>query len=183
VKVPSRPFRARDGREFAVRSAIPADAGRILDLAVRVALEEPERNVPEPGEVALDADAIARAVRRAAQARNSLHLVAESEGALAGWLTLEGGRHRKLRHTAELGMAVARAWRRQGVGRALLASMAEAARAGGELRRVTLQVFATNEPALALYRSFGFSVEGVQRGQVRIGDRFVDRVLMALDLR
>jgi len=61
--------------------------------------------------------------------------------------------------------------------------MAEAARAGGELRRVTLQVFATNEPALALYRSFGFSVEGVQRGQVRIGDRFVDRVLMALDLR
>jgi len=182
MKIESRQARTRDGRPFAVRSALPSDAGRVLDLAAAIATREPQWNVPEPGEVTLAAQAIEAAIRRAAAAPNAMHLVAEADGALVGWLTLDGERHAKLRHTAELGMGVAPEWRRQGVGRALLEAMGREARREGALRRVTLSVFASNLPAIGLYRACGFEVEGIQRAQVRIGETFVDRLLMALDL-
>ena len=49
--------------------------------------------------------------------------------------------------------------RRRGVGRRLLLDLAEAAIQLGSAR-MTLEVRASNEPAQALYRSFGFAVTG-----------------------
>jgi ribosomal-protein-alanine N-acetyltransferase len=50
-------------------------------------------------------------------------------------------------------------WRRQGIGRQLLLNLAELALAIGA-RRMTLEVRPSNEPAQALYHSFGFEVSG-----------------------
>lgn len=50
-------------------------------------------------------------------------------------------------------------WRRQGIGRQLLLNLAELSLAIGA-RRMTLEVRLSNEPAQALYRSFGFEVSG-----------------------
>ena len=50
-------------------------------------------------------------------------------------------------------------WRRQGIGRQLLLNLAELSLAIGA-RRMTLEVRPSNEPAQALYRSFGFEVSG-----------------------
>ena len=56
-------------------------------------------------------------------------------------------------------MAVAREWRGQGVGAALLVAATDWARARG-LHKLSLGVFAHNEAALGLYRKFGFVEEG-----------------------
>ncbi|MQS04038.1 GNAT family N-acetyltransferase [Streptomyces alkaliterrae] len=79
------------------------------------------------------------------------------------------------------GLAVAVAARGRGVARALLRAAAERARARGA-RRVTLRVLAPNAPARALYAAEGYVEEGVQREEFRIDGRYVDDVLMALDL-
>jgi [ribosomal protein S18]-alanine N-acetyltransferase len=50
-------------------------------------------------------------------------------------------------------------WRRQGIGRQLLLNLVELSHAIGA-RRMTLEVRASNGGAQALYRSFGFEVEG-----------------------
>jgi [ribosomal protein S18]-alanine N-acetyltransferase len=50
-------------------------------------------------------------------------------------------------------------WRRQRIGRQLLLGLVELARAIGA-RRMTLEVRVSNEPAQALYRSFGFEIAG-----------------------
>jgi ribosomal-protein-alanine N-acetyltransferase len=50
-------------------------------------------------------------------------------------------------------------WRRQGIGRQLLLSLADLSMAIGA-RRMTLEVRVSNEAAQALYRSFGFEVVG-----------------------
>lgn len=50
-------------------------------------------------------------------------------------------------------------WRRQGIGRQVLVNLVELSVAIGA-RRMTLEVRASNEPAQALYRSFGFVVAG-----------------------
>lgn len=50
-------------------------------------------------------------------------------------------------------------WRRQGIGRQLLLNLVELSVAIGA-RRMTLEVRASNEPAQALYRAFGFELTG-----------------------
>jgi RimJ/RimL family protein N-acetyltransferase len=59
----------------------------------------------------------------------------------------------------EIGMAVARAWRGQGVGTALLEEAIAWARAEG-LHKLSLGVFAHNEAAIGLYKKVGFAEEG-----------------------
>jgi RimJ/RimL family protein N-acetyltransferase len=66
----------------------------------------------------------------------------------------------------ELGMMVTREWRGRGVGSALVAAAIAWSREQG-LHKLTLSVFPHNEPAIALYRKFGFVEEGRRVKQIR----------------
>jgi len=110
-------------------------------------------------------------------------LVALVDGEVAGYVKL--GRATPLAasdHVATVnGLAVSPAFRRRGVGRALMDAAAGEARRRGA-RRLTLRVLGPNEDARRLYESAGFVVEGVQREEFLLEGRYVDDVLMALDL-
>jgi ribosomal protein S18 acetylase RimI-like enzyme len=105
------------------------------------------------------------------------------DGSVAGYVALgtptalDSNRHVVLIR----GLAVAPSAQRRGVGRALLAAAEAAARERGA-RKITLRVLGTNPGAQALYEAYGFVVEGVQRGEFLLDGRYVDDVLMALDL-
>ena len=83
---------------------------------------------------------------------------------------------------AELGMLVARDWRNQGVGSALMdAGLQWARRAGGH--KVALQLWPLNHAAMALYRKFGFVQEGLlRRHYPRRNGELWDAVVMGLVL-
>jgi [ribosomal protein S18]-alanine N-acetyltransferase len=61
-----------------------------------------------------------------------------------------------------LSIAVDPAWRRQGVGDALIALVLKTLHEQ-KLRRVTLEVRVSNRPACRLYRKFGFKEIGIRR--------------------
>jgi RimJ/RimL family protein N-acetyltransferase len=69
----------------------------------------------------------------------------------------------------EIGMMVARDWRGQGVGSALVAAAIEWGREH-RLHKLTLSVFPHNEAAIALYRRFNFEEEGYRPKQMRRSD-------------
>jgi RimJ/RimL family protein N-acetyltransferase len=71
------------------------------------------------------------------------------------------GYHRD--HVLEFHMDVLPAWRRRGVGTALVEALVDWARAGGEVRKVEAPVLGWNEPVLALLRKMGFEEEGRAR--------------------
>jgi ribosomal protein S18 acetylase RimI-like enzyme len=110
-------------------------------------------------------------------------LVAERDGRVVGWAKVEhptpfpSSAH--VWHVT--GLAVDPDAQGTGVGRALVEALIDEARKRGG-RRLTLRVFAPNEPARRLYERMGFEVEGVLRGEFRAGDDYVDDILMALDL-
>ncbi|MBA2385279.1 MAG: GNAT family N-acetyltransferase, partial [Actinobacteria bacterium] len=81
-----------------------------------------------------------------------------------------------------LGLMVAAAHRRRGIGTRLLAGAVDWARSAG-VRKLELHVFPHNEGAIALYESFGFRREGLRRGHYRRDGEDVDAVLMALTVR
>jgi len=120
-------------------------------------------------------------VRRVVQARlqrGAVHLVALDGGQLVGWCDVTPKEHPTLRHSGVLGLGVAAAHRRRGIGQRLLTATLEAAVAGG-LSRVELIVRADNGPAIALYERLGFATEGLCRRYLQIGGIGFDARLMA----
>ncbi|MDA1264641.1 MAG: GNAT family N-acetyltransferase [Planctomycetota bacterium] len=99
---------------------------------------------------------------------------------LAGMLMARGGDRQRNQHVSSLGMSVSAAHRGQGLGRQLLVTCLDWAREHELVRRVELNVIADNAPAVHLYRSLGFEVEGVQRGIYQRNGRLHDQYVMAV---
>ena len=70
-------------------------------------------------------------------------------------------------------------FRRQGIGGRLIRQTLAAARAFG-LHRVELTVRENNIVAIALYKKFGFAVEGLQRKRILVDGVYENVVLMGL---
>ena len=83
-----------------------------------------------------------------------------------------------MEHAGVLGLGVLAKFRGQGLGRALLSHCLEHAPRVG-LWRVGLQVFDSNAPAVALYTSLGFRIEGRQRRLRRWNGVDEDQLAMA----
>lgn len=89
----------------------------------------------------------------------------------------------KERHKATVfGMYVRAEARGRGFGRALLSAVLDAARTRGGIRAVDLRVSAENLAAVRLYERCGFSTYGVEPLAIRVGDFFLAKAHMALDL-
>ena len=119
--------------------------------------------------------------RRLADAPEGTYpLVAEVDGEVVGQLTLHSNPTRPRRaHAGALGMAVRDDWHGRGVGTALMAACLDLADNWLNLTRVELEVYTDNEPALRLYKKFGFEIEGTLRRYAYRDGKWVDAYFMA----
>jgi RimJ/RimL family protein N-acetyltransferase len=160
------------GARFLVRYAEPGDAAALVELA-RAVGAEPEGWLIANGawRSASDERRYLRAIRRSSHAAV---LVAEA-------LSIARDAHPASSHVADVGLMVARRFRRRGAGRALMEAAEDWARDVG-VRKVELHVFPHNVGAIALYEQLGYVREGLRRRHYRRGDDLVDAVLMAKDV-
>ena len=107
-------------------------------------------------------------------------LVAELDGHVVGSSGLHpAAAALRRRHAMLLGISVAPQAQRRGVGSALMAAMCDYADRWAGALRLELTVYADNLPAIALYRKFGFEVEGTHRAYAMRDGRYVDALCMA----
>ena len=83
------------------------------------------------------------------------------------------------RHAGKLGMAVRDDWQGKGIGSALMQAAVDMADNWLNITRLELEVFTDNEPAVRLYKKFGFEVEGTLRCFAYRAGKFVDVFTMA----
>ena len=109
-----------------------------------------------------------------------LNFVAERSGEIVGNAGLHPcGPATRRRHAMSIGMSVAREVQRQGVGTALMQALCDYADRWIAALRLELTVYANNEPAIALYRKFGFEMEGRHRAYALRDGVYVDALAMA----
>jgi putative acetyltransferase len=105
-------------------------------------------------------------------------LVAVVEGRVVGQLGLQFYTGRRS-HVASLGMMVHDEYQRRGVGSALMQAAVDLAENWLNISRIELEVYTDNAAGLALYRKFGFEIEGTLRDYSYRDGRFVDTYKMA----
>ncbi|HXF97202.1 MAG TPA: GNAT family N-acetyltransferase [Gaiellaceae bacterium] len=159
-----------------VRRAEPKDAPALVALAEAVAREEGRWILASDSWRSLGEER--RYLRGVRRHPDAAVFVAEVDGVVVGRLSLARDPHPASRHVADLGLMVDAAHRRRGIGRLLLETAVDWARASG-IRKLELHVFPWNVPALRLYESFGFRREGYRRRHYERDGEDVDAVLMA----
>jgi putative acetyltransferase len=85
----------------------------------------------------------------------------------------------RMRHVASIGMAVRDDWQGKGVGTALIEAALDLADNWLGLTRIELSVYTDNTAGVALYKKFGFEVEGTHRRYALRNGEYVEAYSMA----
>lgn len=107
------------------------------------------------------------------------HVIAISQEQVVGWCDISSLHRPVCSHSGVLGIGVIAPYRGQGIGKALMSTALEKAKAAG-LTRVELTVREKNQSAIALYKKIGFEIEGFHRNAVRIGNEYEHQISMAI---
>ena len=105
-------------------------------------------------------------------------LVAVVGGIVVGQLGLHLQTGRRA-HAAGLGMMVHADYQHYGVGTALVEAAVELAELWLGITRLELEVYTDNAAGIALYKKFGFEIEGTLREYALRDGQYVDSYLMA----
>lgn len=167
-------YTLKDGRTLVIRRATEADAPALL------------RNINEIGSEGdwILTERLTHGVKqerewiRGFDNESSVLYVAQVGLDVVGQVDARISNFRKAQHTASLGIAIVKAYRELGIGRALMDRVLGWMKARG-VEKATLEVFSTNIRAMELYKKLGFEVEGVRNRQFKIRGQYVDDVMMA----
>ena len=122
--------------------------------------EETDYLLTYPDENSMTAEQEAAYLKEKTESADEIELIAEVGGRVVGLAGIDKvGTRDKIKHRAEFGISIERAYWGLGIGRALTKACIECARAAG-YAQLELDAAAENERAIALYRSLGFTEYG-----------------------
>ena len=173
----------KDGRPCVLRNGAEADGEALLDIFV-LTHGQTDYLLTYADECTMTAEDEAGYLKEKAENPREIEILAEVDGAIAGSAGIGciDEKKEKVRHRAEFGISVDRAYWGLGIGRALTRACVACARKAG-YRQLELDVVAENAAAMALYQSEGFVEWGRNpRGFLAREGRWQELVLMRLEL-
>lgn len=174
----------KQGEAFYIREAHPGDARQVMDTVHATLADAPRTMISTPSEFNFTLDQEKTLLRNYQRSDTETMLIAVRgcmRGRVVGVLNGRIKGRARLNHNLNIGIHVVQAERGRGVGRALMERVIEYTLEHPTLRKLSLTVLATNEPAIALYRSLGFIEEGRRHNEVCYADidgQFVDDIMM-----
>ncbi|HEY2810975.1 MAG TPA: GNAT family N-acetyltransferase [Rhabdochlamydiaceae bacterium] len=159
-----------------IRRAVAKDAPCIVEAEREIA-QTPGYFCSQPDEMD------EQAVKHTILSPQNVYLVAEQEGQIVAHAFLEPYTLQSLRHIADLNIAVHLGWQGKGIGEKLLEQIIKLARSSSVIEKIQLNVRASNIAAISLYKKMGFQEEGRLKNRVKLKERYIDDIVMGLDLK
>ncbi len=148
-------IRLKDGRECILRNGTESDGKAALENFI-LTHEQTDYLLTYPDENTMTVEQEAQYLKAKKESANEIEILAEVDGVVAGLAGIDAvGDKDKIRHRADFGISIDKAYWNLGIGTALLnACITCAANAGYE--QIELNVVAENETAISMYRKAGF---------------------------
>lgn len=145
----------KNGKEALLRNGEFAD-GEAVFVNFNETHAETDYLLSYPDENSFDAQQEAEFLKEKTESPNEIEIVAVVDGMVAGTAGIEAvGAKYKLKHRAELGIAILKEYWGLGLGKALMETCIECAKDAG-YTQLELNVVAENERAVSLYKKMGF---------------------------
>ena len=172
----------KDGKTCVLRNGTEQDGQALLDI-YNLTHAQTDYLLSYPDESTLTSEQEAQFLKEKSESENEIEILAVIDGIVVGSAGLGCvGKHEKVKHRAEFGISVDKAYWGLGIGRALLEACIECVRDAG-FAQLELEVVAENEKALALYESVGLEEYGRNpKGFHSRLSGWQELVLMRLDL-
>ena len=149
----------KDGRCCVLRNGDERDGQKMLDIFI-LSHEQTDFLLSYPEESRMTVEEEAQFLKELTESDNRIELLAEIDGRAVGSAGIDCvGKKEKVRHRAEFGISVDKAYWGLGIGRALTEACIECAKKAG-YAQIELDVVAGNKPAISLYESLGFKEYG-----------------------
>ena len=148
-------IKLNDGRTCILRNCTSNDGKAVLEV-FSLTHEQTDWMLTYPEEMTFTAEQEGKVLQERADSADEIELLAEIDGKVVGTAGISCvGRREKLKHRAEFGIGIDRAYWGFGIGHALTEACIECAEAAG-YAQLELDVTAENERAIALYKKAGF---------------------------
>ena len=145
----------KNGKEALLRNGEFADGDAVF-VNFNETHAETDYLLSYPDENSFDAQQEAEFLKEKTESPNEIEIVAVVDGVVAGTAGIEAvGAKYKLKHRAELGIAILKEYWGLGIGKALMEACIECAKDAG-YTQLELNVVAENERAVSLYKKMGF---------------------------
>ena len=166
-------IKSHNGRNVIVRSVTPDDAEAMLNYSANLAADTKYVS-RETDESVTDLEVEKAFLEEVCNSDYSFMLVPEIYGEISGTCTINPvGITSRTRHRCILGITICSMYRRQGVGKQLIDYALSVAKDMG-YEQCELEVYSSNEAAIALYKLMGFVTVGEIPNAVHYKDGTVD---------
>lgn len=173
----------RDGRACLLRPPKVEDAEQMLVYLRKTAQETPYLINTEEDVSGMTIESEALFLNRMLTTPDTLMIVAEVEGRVAGNCQIRFMTKAKERHRAGIGIALLQDYWGQGIGTAMFRMMEQVARNRGGIRQMELEFVEGNTRARGLYEKMGFRIVSMHPNALRQADgSFVHSYLMIKEL-
>lgn len=169
-------FMTKNGERITLRLAGCQDAEEIINV---IKSNAPERSYVLMEHYGTKADSVKQYICSMNFEKNLL-IVATSDTAVVGALSgiqMNGGDHPQTAHILTIGLHIIPAYRGMGIGSQMLEYAIVWAKEHA-FKKLEANIFTVNKKSLHLFERAGFIEEGLRRKRIRIGNQYIDEVLI-----
>ncbi|RDY25643.1 GNAT family N-acetyltransferase [Romboutsia weinsteinii] len=159
-----------------IRKIKVEDANNYLEMLLNLD-NETKFMMFEPGERPTDINIAKNRIEKSINGDN-LVLVATDEENIVGFLSVQRGGPKRIKHTGYIVVGIREKYRGKGIGSKLFSELDRWA-IKNKITRLELSVICSNSIAKHLYEKNGFEVEGVKKNAMIIDGKYVDEFSMA----
>ena len=166
----------RDDDKMEIRKIKIEDANNFLEMLLNLD-NETKFMMFEPGERPTNINIVKNIIEKSINGDN-LILVATDEENIVGFLSLQRGEHKRIKHTGYIVVGILEKYRGKGIGSKLFSQL-DICAIENKITRLELSVICSNTVAKHLYEKNGFEVEGIKKNSMIIDGKYVDEFYMA----